>query len=135
MRRCRVGTHRAKLQHQLQMNLTFTDDTRHKLYTRLHVSCIQQWRTEYVSVLTHFTPLRLNFCSLVSVNNLPKSTTPHLIPLTLLKTLASTNTSQIRSDLSPNLDITNTIYVSFSVSIHTSIPKQPPPDVHCSLQA
>ena len=42
-----------------------------------------------ISSSLHWTPLRLNFCSLVSVNNLPKSTTPHLTPLTLLETSAS----------------------------------------------
>ena len=74
------------------------------------------------------TPPRLNFCSLVSVNNMPKSTTPHSPPPTLLETSASylMNTSLFptRSHLSPNLAIT--ISVSFAVSVHTSIPKQPP---------
>ena len=41
------------------------------------------------SFLWTSTPLRLNFCSLASGNNLPKSTTPHLTPLTPLKTLTS----------------------------------------------
>ena len=75
------------------------------------------------------TPLRLNFCSLVSVNNLPKSTTPHLTPLTPLETLVSylVNTSPLltRSHPSPNPAII--IFVSFTISIHTLIPKQLPP--------
>jgi len=77
----------------------------------------------------HLTPPRLNFSSLVSVNNLPKSTTPRSPPLTLLEILASylMNTSLFltRSHLSPNLAIT--IFASFAVSNHTSIPKQLPP--------
>jgi len=72
---------------------------------------------------------KTDFCSLVSVNNLPKSITPHSTPLTLLETLASylMNTSLFltRSHLSPNLAVT--IFVSFIVSVHTSIPKQLPP--------
>ena len=72
---------------------------------------------------------KLNFCSLVSVNNVPKSTTPLSPPPTLLETSASylMNTSLFptRSHLSPNLAIT--ISVSFAVSVHTSMPKQPPP--------
>ena len=67
--------------------------------------------------------------TLVSVNNLPKSTTPRSPPLTLLETLASylMNTSLFltRSHLSPNLAVT--IFASFAVSVHTSIPKQLPP--------
>ena len=74
-------------------------------------------------------PPTLNFGSLVSVNNFPKSTTPRSPPLTLLETSASylMNTSlfPIRSHLSPNLAIS--IFVSFAVSVHTSIPKQLPP--------
>ena len=84
---------------------------------------------EFLQILSHSTPLRLNFCSLVSVNNLPKSTTPHSPPSTLLETSASysMNTSLFlaRSHLSPNLAITR--FASFSVSVHTSIPKQLPP--------
>ena len=67
--------------------------------------------------------------TLVSVNNLPKSTTPRSPPLTLLETLASylMNTSLFltRSHLSPNLAVT--IFASFAVSVHTSIQKQLPP--------
>ena len=69
--------------------------------------------------------LGLDFCSLVSVNNLPKSTTPHLTPLTLLETSTSysMNTSPFltRSHLSPNPAIT--VFISFAVSVHILIPK------------
>ena len=44
---------------------------------------------KWLQIFLHWTPLKLNFCSLVSVNNLPKSTTLHLTPLTLLETSAS----------------------------------------------
>ena len=64
----------------------------------------------WLQIFLHWTLLRPNFCSLVSVNNLPKSTTPHLTPLTLLETLASysMNTSPFltRSHLCPNSAIT-----------------------------
>ena len=60
---------------------------------------------------------------------MPKATTPQLTPLTLIETSASylINTSPFltRSHLSPNLAIT--VFVSFAVSVHTSIPKQLPP--------
>ena len=83
----------------------------------MHVSGIS-WAYEF-----------LNFCSLVSVNNFPKSTTPLSPPPTLLKTSASylMNTSlfSTRSHLSPNLAIT--IFASFAVSVHTSIRKRLPP--------
>ena len=67
---------------------------------------------------------------MVSVNNLPKSTTPHLPPVTLLETskpshLMNTPLSLIRSHLSANLAIA--IFVGFAVSVHTSTPKQLPP--------
>ena len=59
---------------------------------------------------------------------MPKSTTPHLTPLTLLETSASysMNTSPFltRSHLSPNLAIT--IFGSFAVSVYTTILKQIP---------
>ena len=81
------------------------------------------------NLLTLTSSKKLNFCSLVSVNNLPKSTTLHSTPLTLLETSASylMNISLFltRTHLSPNLAIT--ISASFVVSVHTSIPKQPPP--------
>ena len=81
-----------------------------------------------MQIFLHWTPTRLNFCSLVSVNNLPKSITPHSPPLTLLETsvsyLMNTSLFLTRSHPSPNLAIT--IFVSFAVSIHTSIPKQLP---------
>ena len=83
-------------------------------------------KTRRLSQQTYAT---LNFCSLVSVNNLPKSTTPLSPPPTLLETSASysLNTSPFlaRSHLSPKLAIT--ISVSFAVSVHISIPKQLPP--------
>jgi len=64
---------------------------------------------------------RLNFCSLVSINNLPKSTTPQSTPLTLLETSASylMNTSLFltRSHLSPNL-----LLPYSSASLYPSIP-------------
>ena len=73
-------------------------------------------------------PCCLRGTVLVSVNNLQKSTTPHSTTLTLLETSASylmtTSLFLTRSHLSPNLAIT--IFVSFAVSVHTSILKQPP---------
>jgi len=90
-----------------------------------------------VQLHLEWTRLRLNFCSLVSVNNLPISTTPHLTPLTLLDTsalyLMNTSLFLARTHLSPNLVIT--IFASFAVSVHTSIPKQCPLLPFCSLQA
>ena len=97
-----------------------------------------EFRPGWLQIVQHWIPPRLNFCSLVSVNNLPKSTTPRSTPLTLLGTSASylINTSLFltRSHLSPNHAIT--IFVSFAVSVFTSIPKQfPPSHFHCSPQA
>ena len=70
--------------------------------------------------------LELN-CSLVSINNLSKLTT-HLIPLTLLKNLGYIFDEHLtiltRSHLSPNH--ATAIFISFALSLHTSIPKQPP---------
>ena len=67
----------------------------------------------------------MNFCLLVTVNKLPKSTAPHLTPLNLLDTWASYSMNTLpfltRSHMSPNLAIT--IFASFP----TSIPKQLPP--------
>ena len=81
-------------------------------------SCSRLWETNRADVdlqyvvrpkITHderWSPLRLNLCSFLSVNELPKSTTPHLTPFTLLKTSASylmnTSPSLTRSHLSPN---------------------------------
>ena len=48
-----------------------------------------EFRLGWLQIFLLWTPLRLNFCSSVSVNNLPKSTTSHLTPLTLLETSAS----------------------------------------------
>ena len=89
----------------------------------------------WLQIFLHWTknktdwPLRLTFCSLVSVNNLPKSTTTHSPLLTLLETLASylmnASPSMTRSHLSSNIAIT--IFVNFAVYVHTSIPKQLPP--------
>ena len=57
------------------------------------------------------------------------TTTPHLTPLTLLKTSASYSMNTLpfltRSHLCPNPAITT--FVSFTVSVHTSTPKQLPP--------
>ena len=71
------------------------------------------------------------------ISSVSKSCYYHIHKL-LLKTLASysMNTSPFltRSHLSPNLAIT--IFISFVVSVHTSIPKQlPHRHFHCSLQA
>jgi len=96
-----------------------------------------EFRPGWLQIFLQWTPPRLNFCSLVSINNLPKSTTPHSPPLTLLDTSASysMNTSLFltRSHLSPNFAIT--IFASFAVpsvrryqnSFHHRY-------FHCSLQ-
>ena len=60
---------------------------------------------------------------------LAKSTTPHLIPLTVFETSASysmkTSPFLTSCHLSPNSAITT--FFCFSVSVHTSTPKQLPP--------
>ena len=71
------------LKHQLyaddiQLFLSFLLTQFNSSTDHLHnaVDRISSWQ-----IFLHRTPLRLNFCSLISVNNLPKSTTPHLAPL------------------------------------------------------
>jgi len=56
-------------------------------FTMLQIE-FASWMTANLLTFT-FCIFLLNFCSLISANNLPKSTTPHSPPLTLLKTLAS----------------------------------------------
>ena len=92
-----------------------------------------------VTPLISWTPLRLNLCSLVSVNNLPKSTPPYLTPLSLLETSAwySMNISPFltRSNLSPN----PLLLPLLSASPHPFIPRYQNSSrhrhFHCSLQA
>ena len=114
------------LKHQLnaddiQLFLSFLLTQFNSSTDHLHnaVDRISSWQ-----IFLHRTPLRLNFCSLISVNNLPKSTTPHLTPLSLLKASASypmnTYPFLTRSHLSPNLAIT--IFVSL---LYPSIPLLP----------
>jgi len=75
------------------------------------------------------TPLRLNSCSSDSKTNLPKYTTLHSTPPTLLETLASSLTNILLSLtkllLSPKL-VTIT-FVNFAVYGHTSIRQLPVP--------
>ena len=105
--------HRLTLHWTAQRHFTFVPYTSAGLHTKVILqSCL------------------LLRCKLVSVNNLPNSTTPHLTPLTLLETSASysMNTSPFltRSHLSQK-NLALTIFVSFGVSVHASIPKQLPP--------
>ena len=98
-------------------------------FRRVGVSCVN-WNLggckKVLSVLTSTTttklPASLDGVLLVKCNLF--TITPHSPPLTVLETSASClmNTSLFltRSHLSPNLAIT--IFVSFAVSIHTSIP-------------
>jgi len=80
------------------------------------------------------TPLRLNSCSSDSKTNLPKYTTFHSTPPTLLEILASSLTNILLSlNLSPKpATIT---FVNFAVSGLTSIRQQPVPTsiVHSKL--
>ena len=84
-----------------------------------------------MGVVTSLHPPILNFCSVVSVNNLPIPTTPHSAPITLRVTSASylMNSSLFltRSHVSPNFAITTFVSLSESVHVHTSILKQLPP--------
>jgi len=92
----------------------------------------------WLQIFLHWTPPRLNFCSLVSVNNLPKSRTPHSTPLTLLETLASylMNTSLFLPDL---LCLQVLLLPYSSTSFYPSIPRYQNSfhhrHFHCSLQA
>ena len=86
-------------------------------------SIMTQHKVAIQNTINSFTT---SHSSLVSVSSLPKSTTPHLTPLTLLETSASylMNTSPFltRSHLSPDPAI-----IIFVSSVHASIPKQPLP--------
>jgi len=83
----------------------------------------------WLLIFLPLTPLRLNFCSLDSKNNLPKYTTLHSSPPTLLETLASSLTNTLLSLtkllLSPK-PVTIT-FVNFAVYGHTLIRQLPVP--------
>ena len=83
----------------------------------------------WVLIFLLFTPLRLNSCSSDSKTNLPKYTTLHLTPPTLLEILASPLTNILPSltklHLSPQ-PVTIT-FVNFAVSSITPICQQPVP--------
>jgi len=92
-------------------------------------------RSSTLLIFWLLTPLRLNSCSLDSKTNLPKYTTLHLAPPTLLETLASSLTNILlaltKLQLSPK-PVTIT-FVNFAVSGITSIRQLPVPSLPLSF--
>jgi len=100
-----------------------------------HLQNALQHISSWLLIFLLLTPLRLNSCSLNSKTNLPKYTTLHLTPPTLLETLASSWTNILLSltklHLSPK-PVTIT-FVNFAVFGLTSIRQLPVPLLICYL--